>query len=186
MELKMQYRQLKKKSETKRARREGLIPAVIYKQGKVGDEVFVENAGFSAFLRGLKPGHLPTTQLELMTEDGKKRRAIIKDIQYHRTTYQVLHLDFLELEKDALISVKVPIEFVGAAECLGVKQGGILRQVIRYLRVRCAPKHLPHSFTIDVKDIAIGQVRRLKDIAMSDDIRPLDKLNEVAVVIAKR
>lgn len=186
MELKMQQRQLNKKSENKRARREGLIPAVIYNQGKAGDSIFVENAGFSAFLRGLKPGHLPTTQLELIDGHGKKRRAIVKDIQYHPTTYNVLHLDFLELEKDAVVSVKVPIEFSGVPDCLGVKQGGILRQIIRYMRVRCAPQYLPHSFTLDVKDLGIGQVRRLKDIAMDQHVRPLDKLNEVAVAIAKR
>lgn len=186
MELKLHQRQTEKKSGISQARRAGLIPAVVYKQGQPGHAVAVEESAFGAFMRRLKPGHLPTTRLKLMSEKGKPIEVIVKEIQYHPTTYRVLHLDFLELAADAEISVKIPIECIGIVDCLGVKQGGVLRQVLRYARVRCLPKNLPHAFTLDVKDLAMGQSRRLKDIDMGKSVRPLDQLNEVAVVIAKR
>lgn len=186
MELKLHRRQTEKKSSISQARRDGLIPAVVYKQGQPGHAIAVEESAFSAFMRRLKPGHLPTTRLKLMDEKGKPIEVIVKEIQYHPTTYRVLHLDFLELAADAEISVKIPIECTGVADCLGVKQGGVLRQVLRTVRVRCLPKHLPHSFTLDVKDLGMGHSRRLKDIVMDKGVRPLDALNEVAVVIAKR
>jgi large subunit ribosomal protein L25 len=186
MELKLHQRQKKKKSAISEARRSGLIPAVVYKQGQPGQAVTVEEAAFSTFMRRLKPGHLPTTRLKLVDDKGKAFEAIVKEIQYHPTTYRVLHLDFLELAPDAEISVKIPIECTGVADCLGIKQGGVLRQVLRYVRVRCLPKNLPHSFMVDVKDLSMGHSRRLKDIAMDAGVRPLDGLNEVAVVIAKR
>lgn len=186
MELKISHRKTKKKNEVMQARRAGLIPAIVYKQGKEGESIIIESAAFGAFLRKLKPGHLPTTRLKLVDEQGKVRQAIIKDIQYHPTTYNVLHLDFLELVEDAEISVKVPIECIEVPSCVGIKQGGVLRQVLRYARVRCLPKHLPESFSIDVKEMGIGQVRRLRDLVLAKGVQLLDNMTEVAVVIAKR
>lgn len=186
MELKLHRRESNKKSAVAQARRAGYIPAVVYKQGQPGQAIAVEESAFSAFMRQLKPGHLPTTRIKLVDDKGKSAEVIVKEIQYHPTTYRVLHLDFLELASDSEISVKIPIECTGVLDCLGVKQGGVLRQVLRYARVRCLPKNLPHAFSLDVKDLGMGQTRRLKDIAMNDKVRPLDSPDEVAVVIAKR
>lgn len=186
MEFEIFERTGEKKSHAKQSRRAGQIPAVIYKKGEVGETILIDEAAFAGFLRNLKPGCLPTTRLTLMADGGKKRSAIIKEIQYHPTTYKVLHLDFLELAEDNFISVKVPLECTGMAECAGVKQGGVFRQVLRYVRVRCLPKDMPTSFTLDVKDLSIMQTRRLKDIVLAKGVRLLDKLEEVAVVVAKR
>ncbi len=71
---------------------------------------------------------MPTTVFTL--SDGKKeRRAIIKDIQYHLTTYHVSHIDFEELVDNVPVSVKVPVNCIGVADCMGIKFGGFLRQV---------------------------------------------------------
>lgn len=186
MELKLYQRENAKKSGLNAARRSGLIPAVMYKQGQPGHSVAIEEAAFSAFLRKLKPGSLSTTQLQLQPEKGKGVKAIIKEIQYHPTTYRVLHLDLLELSGEAEITVKVPLECVGVADCVGVKQGGVLRQVLRYVRVRCLPKDMPAAFLIDVRELGINQAKRIRDLEVSKNVRVLDKPEEVALAIAKR
>ena len=82
--------------------------------------------------------------------------------------------------------MNIPIEFTGVADCVGVKLGGVIRQVIRGLRVRCYPKDMPESFTLDVKNMSMKDCKRLKDLDIPNTVRPLTDLNEVVVVIAKR
>lgn len=185
MNLSFIKRAVGKKGTVNKLRREGNIPATIYVKGKDAEPIAVKNNEFGAHLRGVRPGFLPTAVFTL-TADGKTRRAIIKEIQYHPTTYQVLHLDFEELLDNEKVNVKVPIEFTGEGECMGIKLGGALRRVIRHVRVRCFPKDIPTFFQLDVKDLGERGARRLKDIQMSPAIRPLADLNEVAVVVVKR
>jgi len=185
MKLTATERTSQKKSETKQIRREGKIPAILYSAGQTNLPLMLDAAEFGAVLRQMKPGHLPTTTFTLVI-NGKQKKAIIKDIQYKLTTYQVSHIDFEELKDDTLISVKVPIQCTGVADCAGVKLGGFLRQVIRHVRVECLPKQIPSEFVIDVKDLGIKQSRRLSDISMPKGVRPLAKMDEVVVVIAKR
>lgn len=186
MKLKVSKREVIKKSESGRIRREGNIPAVLYVRGKPTDAIIVGGAEFNSILRSIVPGRLSTTQFFLQDESGKERRAILKEIQYHPTTYQVNHLDFEELYDDAKVTLNVPIECTGVVDCIGVKLGGVLRQVIRKLRVRCLPKDIPSVFNIDVKHMGQNEKIRLSQLHIPHTVKPVANLNEVAVVIAKR
>lgn len=174
-----------KKSDTKQIRREGKIPAILYSTGKPNLQLTVSGEEMGAILRQMKPGHLGTTVFHLKL-DGKERRAIIKDIQYQLTTYQVSHIDFEELFEDVPVSVKVPIQCTGVADCVGVKLGGFLRQIIRHVRVECLPKHIPTHFFVDVQDLGIKQSKKLSDITIPQGVKPLAKMDEVVVVVSKR
>jgi len=185
MKLKLSKRSGEKKSELTQIRFRKDIPAVIYQKGKPGELATVSGSEFHAVLRGLKKGYLPTTIFELDI-DGKTSKAIVKDIQYHPTTYQILHLDFLLLADDVPVDIKVPISCVGEADCVGIKLGGFLRQVIRHLKVRCLPKDIPTDFKVDIRNLAISQTKRIRDIEMGESIRSLVNPGEVVVVIAKR
>jgi large subunit ribosomal protein L25 len=185
MKLNVKPRIGEKKGDIKQIRREGDIPAVIYSSHTQPEKLTINGAEFSAILRGVKPGQLPTTVFVL--NDGKKeRKAIIKDIQYHLTSYRVSHIDFEVLEDAVLVSFKVPINCVGVADCIGIKLGGFLRQVNRHIKVQCLPKDIPAEFLIDVRDLGIRQTKRLKDLTMPAGVKPLASLEEVIVVIAKR
>jgi large subunit ribosomal protein L25 len=174
------------KSEVKKLRREGFIPAVLYVKEKNGETFAVNANEFSSYLRHVKSGHLPTTIFTLVDEESRERRVVIKDIQYAITTYAVTHLDFEELMDDHKINVKVPIECIGQVDCVGIKLGGVLRQVIRHVRVRCLPQDLPSYFELDVRELGIKQSKRLKDLQIPKTVRPLVDLNEVVAVIVKR
>ena len=185
MKLTVKSRDGEKKSDLKQIRREGNIPAIIYSSSSQPQKLELVGVEFSAALRAMKPGQLSTTVFVL--NDGKKeRRAIIKDIQYQLTTYRVFHIDFEELIDDVPVSVKVPVNCIGVAECVGIKMGGFLRPVNRNVRVECLPKFIPAEFLVDVRDLGIRQSKRLKDIPMPQGVRPLASLEEVIVVIAKR
>lgn len=174
------------KSEVKKLRREGYIPAVLYVKDKEGDVLAINATEFGAFLRNVKSGHLPTTIFTLVDEKKVERKVVIKDIQYNVTNYAVTHLDFEELVSDQKINIKIPIECTGIVDCVGIKLGGVLRQVIRHVRIRCFPSDLPSYFELDVRELGLRQSKRLKDLDIPTNIRPLVNLNEVVAVIVKR
>lgn len=174
-----------KKGGIKQIRREGKIPAILYSAGQPNRQLVLDGAEFNAIMRSMRPGHLPTTTFVLVV-NGEEKKAIVKDIQYQLTTYQVSHIDFEELVENVPVSVKVPIQCTGVADCVGVKLGGFLRQIIRHVKVECLPKHIPAEFVVDVKDLGIKQSKRLADISIPKGVKPLAKMDEVVVVIAKR
>jgi len=186
MKLNYTVREACSKGESNRLRIAGSIPAVLYSKSTDAKHIAVGKSEFEAHLRSLQPGRLATTRFALHDGNGNPINAILKDIQYHPTTYNVLHLDFEVLHDDAEINVRVPIELVGTADCVGVKLGGVLRAVKRGLRVRCLPKDIPEAFYMDVRTLAARQSRRLKELDIPANVKPLDDLNEVAVIIAKR
>ncbi|QLH35668.1 MAG: 50S ribosomal protein L25/general stress protein Ctc [Parachlamydiaceae bacterium] len=187
MKLNVTKRTAGKKSESKQLRRAGQIPAIIYMRGKeTADNITLKGFEFESLLRQIQPGRLSTQVFTLVDEQGKERKVLLKEIQYHVTKYDVIHLDFEELVDDVPVNVKVPIECTGVVDCIGIKLGGVLRQVIRFLKVRCLPKDIPSAFTLDIKDMEQRETRRLKDLNIPDTIRPLVDLNEVAVAIVKR
>ncbi|MBF8262700.1 MAG: rplY [Parachlamydiales bacterium] len=184
MKLTLTKRTSATKSAIKTIRREGNIPAVIYGLGQAVEKITIKGEEFRAILRNLPQGQLATTVFELHL-GGKASKAIIKDIQYNVASYDVEHIDFVLLSNDKNVTINVPIQVVGIAECPGIKLGGTLRQVIRTLKVTCLPKDIPSEFQVDIRDLNITQSKRLSDIAISEKVRPLALMSEVAVVIAK-
>ena len=185
MKLSLSKRKIEKKSEKSSIRHRGNIPAIVYSKGKENHYISVNGNEFNALLRQIPQGHLPTTVIELAGE-GLSFRAIVKDIQYDPTTYNVLHLDFLELQEATPVNVNVPIRCIGADDCTGIKLGGFLRQVIRHLKINCLPKDMPKELVVDIKDLGIKQTKRVKDLVIPNAVTPLSAMNEVVVVIAKR
>lgn len=185
MKLTVHERKDLKKGATNAIRRAGNIPGVLYGKGKQNRNIVINGEELKAILRTLKSGLLPTTIFDV--HDGKQNyRAVIKDIHYHVADYSILHLDLTLLEDHQPIAVNVPIQIMGVAECVGVKLGGFLRQVIRSMKVVCLPKDIPQEFVLDVRELGITQSKRLSDIALPASVRPQAKLNEIAVVIAKK
>ncbi len=185
MKLAIHKRAAGKKGENNTLRREGSIPAVLYGRKNEGVAVHVRADEMQAILRNMKPGLLATTVFQL--HDGQHvHKAVIKDVQYHVASYDMLHIDFLTLSDDTPVTINVPIRLVGVADCAGVKLGGFLRQVQRTLRVSCLPKHIPSEFTVDVRELNIGSTIRLSEISLPAHVKAVAKLTEVAVIVGKK
>lgn len=185
VEVEVFARNAKNKGEAKEHRREGNVPCVIYSSGTVGQNGFIKKEAIETVIRNLEFGFLPTTVFILKDASGKKRKAIIKDIQYKVTTYAILHVDFLELIEDRKVNVKVPLQCLGTVDCVGVKAGGFLRQVLLHVPVRCLPKDIPTHFEVDVKDVDIRHTKRVADIAIPKGVVPLVKATDVVATVVK-
>lgn len=187
MKLTTRKRPAEKKCEVNRLRREGFIPAVIYRRGKAAENISVSTLEYNPLLRGVEPGRLSTKIFTLSDENGVSRKAVLKEVQYNIINYNVIHLDFEELHEDTELKINIPIECTGVADCKGIKLGGALRQPIRTLKVKCFPKDIPEVFYLDVKSLELYDKCRLSDLEIPASIRPLaHNMNEVVAVIVKR
>jgi large subunit ribosomal protein L25 len=179
-------RKIGTKGAVGRFRRDGLIPYVAYCKGETKELGVVSKAEIEKLIRSIRPGFLATTRILLKNESGQEREVIVKEIQYHPTSYSILHLDFLELEKSTPVTVRVPIEYENVVDCVGVKLGGMLRSVSRNVRVKCLPKDIPNHFQVDVKNLELRQSLRIKSIDMPKDVRCLANPNDVVVSVVKK
>lgn len=170
----------------KRLRREGQIPVIIYADKSSSELVAVDRLQFEKLLHTVSKGHLPTTVFTLVGEKGKKRQAIVKEIQYHLTSYNILHIDFEELKPKVPVKVKVPVECLGTADCVGVKQGGVLRQPVRHVKVSCLPKKIPEKFELDVQHLELNQHAKLSALTIPEGVKPLTPMQTIIAVVAKR
>jgi len=185
MKLNITERSIEKKREPNRIRRNGDIPAVMYSREMEPKTLVVKGADFGAALREIPKGRLSSTVFTLVDESGKEVQALVKDIQYHSTTYQILHLDFEILKSTVPVKVKIPIECTGEIDCIGVKLGGFLRRVMRSVQVLCLPKDILPVFEVDVSNLGLNKFLKLSDLSIPDTMTRLDK-DTVAVVVAKR
>ncbi len=186
MKLKVKNRLAETKKEINNMRKEENIPAVLYAKNHPNRLLEVSGPEFHAHMRQIQKGSLPNTIFTLEDEKGETFKVLVKDIQYHRSTYRIEHLDFLYLLDNATVNVKIPLRFKGVAECVGVKLGGVVRGVIRHLKVRCLPKDIPTEFKLNVSHLTINQSMKLSSITLPDTVKSLLDPNEVAVIIAKR
>lgn len=173
------------KSEMNKLRHLGNIPAILYAPEVENEPIAIKGDQFKTVLRHIPKGRLATTAF-VLKHKGKKLKAIVKEVQYHTTTYDVLHVDFEKLDDKTPVCVTIPIQYVGEDECAGVKLGGFLRKVMRGVKVKCLPKDIPAEFEINVKDLNITESRRVSDIVAPKNVKIVDSLDSVALVVAKK
>ena len=109
-----------------------------------------------------------TAQVYKISVGGKNRDVIIKSMQYHPISEDVLHIDLYGVKMDTKVNVKVPIVFIG--QCEGVKAGGVLNQNISELEIACLPSAIPQNIELDISNLNIGDTLRLSDITLDDTI----------------
>lgn len=152
-------------------RRQGKIPAVLYGPDTEAVLLSVAVNDLEQVLKKSKAGQV---LLNVLIQNGETstKSAMIKELQAHPVSRNLLHVDFYEIALDRKITVKVPVAIKGKA--IGVENGGILQIVRRELEVSCLPFELPESIDIDVTDLDIGDSIHAGKIAMEGDIELME------------
>lgn len=179
-------RKVQKKGDVKRLRREGHIPFVMYSKGKSAEAGSVPQSEIAAAMRKIPKGFLPTTVFVMKDEQGQDRKVVVREVQYAPTTYEVVHIDFMELNDATKVEVKIPIELTNTVDCVGVKLGGFLQTVMRHVKVKCFPKDMMSHFEIDVKDLDIHQSRRVSDLVLPAGVTCTEAPKNVLVTVCKK
>jgi len=160
------------KEASKKMRREGIVPAVIY--GPTIDTTPLEIA-FKDLSKILDVGGRENVLIDAKIEGIKKtalsKTVIIKDVQRDPVRGSIKHVDLLEVQMDKVIRVSVPIHITGEAK--GVELGGILQHETRELEIECLPSDIPESIDVDVTDLDIGDSFHVSDLEVKENIKIL-------------
>jgi large subunit ribosomal protein L25 len=162
-----------------RSRLEGRIPAVVYGHGVEATSISVDRRALRAVLH-TDAGHNAVINLEIGDD---RHLTIVKELQRHPVRNEVIHVDFLVVDRDQVVTVEVPLVIIGEAKALG-QQGGTLEQLIYNLTMQAKPGDIPNEIEVDVTDIVIGGAIRVGDLSLpagaSTEVDP-----EEAVVIGQ-
>jgi large subunit ribosomal protein L25 len=167
-ELKAWARQRSGKGGARSTRREGRIPGILYGDKKEPESISVE---YRAISQQLLTGHFQSTIFTLNVE-GAKTRVIPCGVQLDPVRDFPIHVDFLRVSKDALVTVAVPVRFLNEAASPGLKRGGVLNIVRHEIPVRCPADAIPDHFDVDLTGLEIGNSVHISAIKLPPNVRP--------------
>jgi large subunit ribosomal protein L25 len=163
--------------DSRRLRREGMIPGVLYGRGKPPHAICIEERELRRVLTG---DHGLHAILDVSLDQQKTTHAsILKDYQVHPVRGHLIHFDLQEVRLDQPIQAQVVVDLVGDAE--GVKEGGVLSQVQREINVEALPLEVPERIELDVSGMAIGDTLRLVDLPAREGVTYLDDPEETVL-----
>jgi large subunit ribosomal protein L25 len=161
---------------TRRLRRQGLVPGVVYGGGREARAFQVPDRDARAVL-----AH-SSALIDLTFGSGKPTPVVVKEQQRHPVRGALLHLDLLEVKLDEEIEAEVPVELVGAEEAPGVKEGGVLEHVTRELTIRALPTAIPESVPADVSGMEINDTLQLSALVAPEGVEFVaDEPDEVTI-----
>ncbi|MCI0413152.1 50S ribosomal protein L25/general stress protein Ctc [bacterium] len=172
-------RETRGKGSNRKLRRSGKIPAILY--GHKNENVSLEVDPKDIF-KILHSDSGENTIFGLNVPGRERLNCLIKEYQLEPVSHILLHADFYEVAMDETLEVKVPLETEG--ESYGVKsEGGLMDIVHRELHVECLPADIPESIVVNVTELKIGDMIRVRDLVVSEKIKILDDPETVVVAI---
>jgi large subunit ribosomal protein L25 len=172
------------KGPSRRLRSKGMIPAVLYGEGKETVPVSVDPKEITKILRS-HGGSNTIFELNVKGRSGS-RHVMIKDYQLEPIEHRILHADLIRVAMDSLMTVSVHVELMGTPE--GVKnQGGLLDFITRSVEVTCLPRDIPETIEADVTPLEIGHHLRVGDLVLPESVKlETDKGVVIAHVITPK
>jgi large subunit ribosomal protein L25 len=156
-ELKGQIRQVGNKAVVKAFRKQGVVPCNLYGLG-------MENILFTVDEKELKAlTNTPKSYIvDLVLDNGKTYNAVLHELQFHPVSDRCLHVDFLAVNEEKPIAIKVPVIITGHS--VGVQQGGKFTQNSRFIRISALMKDLPDDVTVDISSLALDKKIKAGDL----------------------
>lgn len=160
--LKSQVREETGKSSGSKLRKSGKTPGILYGHKKDPISLVMDEHNIREIIHNAQTENI-IINLEIEGMDITDMVTIVKDVQHHPVTGDVLHVDFLRVAMDEKIDVNVPVRILGVAKGVA-EEGGILYHSIRQIMINSAPAEIPESIDIDVSELAIGSTIHISDI----------------------
>ena len=175
LELDAEVRQGTGKATVRQLREKGLVPGVLYGKNRETVSVKVNAKKVEDVLGG-------NAIIDLSLDDDTTQPVMVKEVQRDVITRDLLHIDLYQIDLDEKITVEVPVEVVGQAE--GVREGGLLNQILREIEIECLPTDIPENIEVDVTELEIGDSISVAEIDVSEDIEvQVDDSETVATVV---
>ncbi len=163
IDLVAEFREDQGKGASRRLRKEGKVPAILYGAGRQPRSISLQH---NKLQRALEDESFYSSVLNIMVGD-KSQEAILKDLQRHPAKNQILHVDLQRIVAGETIRMSVPLHFTGEDVAPGVKlQGGVVAHLINEVEVVCLPKDLPEYIEVDVSELDIDSIVHLSEIKL--------------------
>ena len=165
-------------AEARKLRRGGRIPAVLYSRKGSSVSIDLDSRDFMNGIKGISESTIVKVEI-----DGKANtvEAFIKATQRDITDGEVLHVDFYEVEANALLRARVSLHIHGSP--IGVREGGILETPLREIEVECLPKDLPERLDVDVSELKTNQTIHVRDLVLGDGVKLISNPDQVVALV---
>ncbi len=182
-ELEVQKRWKAGKGVARKLRATGLIPAICYRKGLEPISLSMEKRRVERLLQGVE-GQSVLVQLKILDEQGAESQesVILKEIQKDHFS-EIIHVDFLAVKMDEVITVEVPLKLIGEPK-EALREGGMIQQLRRVLEVECLPGEIPEHMDVDISDLNMGDTLHVENVIVAEGIRVLTDEKEAVVVIS--
>lgn len=157
------------KGASRRLRRTGQIPGILY--GGQDKEPTMISVRFNEMYKHLESEAFYSHILTVKVGSSEQAQAVLKDVQRHPASGEVLHFDLQRISASEKLTMSVPLHFINEEKCIGVKQhGGVISHQLTEVEVRCLPKDLPEFIEIDMSSLDVGDVLHLSSITWPDGV----------------
>ncbi|MCL1959859.1 MAG: 50S ribosomal protein L25 [Spirochaetes bacterium] len=174
--LQAKNRQKKGSAESRRIRRSGRIPAVLYGRSGKSISIDLEAVDFIKNTKGISESTIVKVEV-----DGKSYEAFVKDTQRNIIDGNILHIDFYEVESGIALRAKVSVILHGNP--IGVREGGMLENPVHEIEVECLPKDLPERIELDISGLKANQSIHVRDIPLAGGVRLISNPDQVVALV---
>jgi large subunit ribosomal protein L25 len=155
------------RTSSRRLRKAGKVPAIVYGGGEQPAPVQLDHNRLSHQM-AVESFY---TSILTLNVNGQTQQVVVKAVQRHPVRPQIMHVDLQRVREDQEITLNVPIHFLGEANARGVKeQGGVVDRLMTDVEVTCLPRYLPEYLEIDVTDMELNDILHLSDIKLPEGV----------------
>ncbi|MBI1990375.1 MAG: 50S ribosomal protein L25/general stress protein Ctc [Betaproteobacteria bacterium] len=160
---------------SRRMRGAGKVPGIVYGADQPAQPIEIDH---HALFRHLKMEAFHASILD-MTLDGNKQQVLLRDVQMHPFRQLVLHVDFQRVDKNRKIHMKVPLHFINAETCPGVKTGGgVINHVLNEIDIQCLPDDLPEFIVVNLEPLELGHSMHLNEVPLPAGVEVIARLKK--------
>ena len=153
---------------TNKLRLEGFIPAILYGGKDANEKISVAKKDLKNFIQN--ESFLSTVfEIDL---DGKKEKVLPRDVAYHVTTNEPIHLDLMRIVSGTKIVIEIPVKFINNNDSPGLKRGGVLNIVRRKIELKCPAENIPDEIIVDLTGTDIGTSIKISSVKLEGNVVP--------------
>jgi len=166
--LKATKRENTSSGSTNKLRATGFIPAILYGGKNPNQKISIEKKAVRDIINS---DNFLSKVLELDIE-GKKEKVLPRDVAYHVTSEEPIHIDFMRVVSGKKIILEIPVKFINHPDSPGLKRGGVLNIVRRMVELKCPAENIPDDITIDLTGTDIGTSLKISSVKLAENIVP--------------
>jgi len=156
----------------KSLRKKGIVPGVLYYSGEENVNISIEK---SVLFHALQSGQ----RIFEIDQEGESQYTMIKQLQYHPVTDEIIHIDLMRVRRSEKITISVPLILVG--DSIGVKEGGVLSQSLNQIEISCLPTDVPEQIELNIEDLELNSAKSVADLEL--DLEDVDIVTDPSLNI---